>query len=300
MEEVYHQARPNNGLALAGGRGILFSSSAKKVHHHLTFLPSCPPSQPSFHPLFPSSARSAPMQWANICAQRDGLVARGGSCAIRKRALRPSAQVGPPTRPPLAQVVSAQTPTYARETMDWSKLLEAIKLPPKYLVPICLASGFLLFGKPSYVALLGLDSFVDSYRPWIGLVFILSLPLLLLEVLQRIWSWLSRKYKNIKSRFAARHRLEHLTQEEKEILREYIFNQSKTQVLDLADGVVQGLVHAKIIDQASPLGSLADGFAYNIQPWAWNYLNKNKHLLSDTDDAVRNHRRSSPFQRRHR
>jgi len=46
------------------------------------------------------------MQWANICAQRDGLVARGGSSAIRKQALRPFAEVGPSTRPPLAQGVS--------------------------------------------------------------------------------------------------------------------------------------------------------------------------------------------------
>ena len=63
-------------------------------------------SLPSFQPIFPSSARSSPMQRANICAQRDGLVARGGSSATRKRALRPTAQVGPLTRPPLAQVVS--------------------------------------------------------------------------------------------------------------------------------------------------------------------------------------------------
>ena len=55
---------------------------------------------------FLTSAGSAPMQRANICAQRDGLIARGGSSATRKRALRPSAEVGPSTRPPLAQVVS--------------------------------------------------------------------------------------------------------------------------------------------------------------------------------------------------
>ena len=40
------------------------------------------------------------MRWANIYAQRDGLVARGGSSAMRKRALRPFAEVARlPARP---------------------------------------------------------------------------------------------------------------------------------------------------------------------------------------------------------
>ena len=31
---------------------------------------------------------------------------------------------------------------------------------------------------------------------------------------------------------------------------------------------------------ASSLGPSFDHFAYNIQPWAWEYLNKNPKLLS--------------------
>jgi len=58
----------NNGLVSAVGRGILLSSSAKKVHHCPAFLPSCL----IHNPVFSSSAGSSPMQWANICAQGTG------------------------------------------------------------------------------------------------------------------------------------------------------------------------------------------------------------------------------------
>ena len=92
--------KPKNPRSSAAIR-VLFSFTAWR------FLPRRLVHNQVFSPFFSSSAGSAPMQRANICAQRDGLVARGGSSAIRKRALRPSAQIGPSTRPPLARVVSA-------------------------------------------------------------------------------------------------------------------------------------------------------------------------------------------------
>jgi len=32
------------------------------------------------------------------------------------------------------------------------------------------------------------------------------------------------------------------------------------------------------------LGDLLEGFAYNIQPWAWEFLNKNKELLKISEE----------------
>jgi len=42
----------NIGLALASGRGILFSSPAKKVHHCLALLPGCLVHNPVFNSFF--------------------------------------------------------------------------------------------------------------------------------------------------------------------------------------------------------------------------------------------------------
>ena len=183
--------------------------------------------------------------------------------------------------------------------MDFSKLLDAIKLSPKYLIPLFFASGFLLFSPTEYSAILGLDNFVASYRSWIGLVFLVSSALLLSHLLTSGWTWVNRKYDSQKSFSSATNRLRNLTPDEKVVLGGYIFNQTKTQVLDMMDGVVNGLVHAGIIYQASTLGSLFEGFAYNIQPWAWDFLNKNKHLLEDSK-SEKDFVRSSPIHRSRR
>jgi len=180
--------------------------------------------------------------------------------------------------------------------MDLSKLLDTIRLSPKYLVPIFLASGFLLFGPMQYTATLGLDGFVASYRSWVGLIFLLSSVLLLSHLLISIGSWVKRKLNEQKSLITATNRLRNLTSDEKIVLRGYIFPQTKTQVLDLTDGIVNGLVHAEIIYQAAAVGSLREGFAYNIQSWAWDFLNKNKHLLDDSK-GEKGVVHSSPFQR---
>jgi len=177
--------------------------------------------------------------------------------------------------------------------MDWSKVLDALKLPPKYLIPVVLATGFMLFGSKSSLSTLGLDGLVDSFRSWIGLIFLISTVVVVTGIATQLWSWQRHVYRRRQLRKINRERLHHLTYEEKRILRSYIGNQTKSQVLDYADGVTQELVFINVIHLASTLGSM-DGFAYNIQPWAWEYLNQHSHLLEYTEqeEAMDQQRRS--------
>ena len=163
--------------------------------------------------------------------------------------------------------------------MDFSKFLDAIKLSPKYLIPIFLASGFLLFSPPQYSETLGLDKLIILYRSWIGLVFLLSSTLLFSHAISQIWSWVTKKYGAKKRLISLKKRLGNLTVEEKKILNAYISNQTRTQVLDLENGIVNGLIQEGIIYRVSPIVRVTLT-ACNIQPWAWDFLNENKHLLS--------------------
>jgi hypothetical protein len=63
-------------------------------------------------------------------------------------------------------------------------------------------------------------------------------------------------------------------------LRGYIEDGTRTQDLPMHDGVVGGLQAERIIFRATVLSRGWDEFAYNIQPWAWEYLNKHRKLLS--------------------
>jgi len=81
----------------------------------------------------------------------------------------------------------------------------------------------------------------------------------------------------------ATERLHNLTAEEREILRGYIGNGTKTQLLDIQSGVVNELEEVFIIYRSSNIGHLS-GWSYNIQPWAWDYLNKHLELLFSNEE----------------
>jgi hypothetical protein len=76
--------------------------------------------------------------------------------------------------------------------------------------------------------------------------------------------------------------LPQLTEDEKAILRGYIEGQTRTQYLAMSNGTVGQFVVEKILFRASSLGSVADYFPYNIQPWAWDYLNNHPEVLEPT------------------
>ncbi len=164
-----------------------------------------------------------------------------------------------------------------------NNFLEAIKLSPKHLLPIFLSSGFLLFSPKQYLELLGLEGFINQYRPWIGLIFILSFALLVSHITIQVWSWVNKKYLSRKRLNASKNRLRNLTPDEKKILQRYILKQTKTQSLDIRDGAVNGLVNENILYRSSNVGMMTI-FDHNIQPWAWEFLNKNKDLISLSEE----------------
>ncbi|MGZ8956077.1 MAG: super-infection exclusion protein B [Methylovulum sp.] len=51
----------------------------------------------------------------------------------------------------------------------------------------------------------------------------------------------------------------------------------------LSNGVIKGLILEDILYRSSSVSSPRHGFmsfAFNIQPWVWEYLNKHSYLLN--------------------
>ncbi len=165
--------------------------------------------------------------------------------------------------------------------MDLVKLIDWIKLTPRYLLPLVIVCAALLFSPQSFVATLGLSYFRDHYRSWIGLAFLLSAALvashLVIAAVEPIKSILRLQL----ALRPARQRLHNLTHDEKVILRRYIENRSRTARFPPGNGLVRELEALQILQQASAVGDMVNGFPYNILPCAWDYLNKHKDLLED-------------------
>lgn len=168
--------------------------------------------------------------------------------------------------------------------MDWiGKVIDWIKLSPKYLLPISLASGFIIFAKSEWLQLLGLAELRAKYVPWIGGIFLLSTVLLLSHAVITFSSWVRKRVSMKRALKRAKQRLHNLTGEEREILRNYIGSGTKTQYLDMQSGVVNGMANDFIIYRSSNIGQLQE-WSYNIQPWAWDYLNERPELLFSKEE----------------
>jgi len=166
--------------------------------------------------------------------------------------------------------------------MDLSKLIEWVKLSPQYIGAILVASIILLFSPESFLEEIGVSEFVVSYRSWIGAVFVITSALLFSHAGAYIVGIIKSRREEKRLTNYGKKRLQDLTLPEKEILRGFIFNQTRSQTLSITDGNVKGLEHSKVIYRSSNLGSYS-GFAYNIQQWAWEYLNKHPELLDEDD-----------------
>ncbi len=168
--------------------------------------------------------------------------------------------------------------------MDLSKLVEWVKLSPKYMLPISLVCGLLLIASESLLAKFGLKEFVVTFRPWIGVIFLMSASLIVVDVIYRFGAWLKSGILNLNSRRSRLERLKSLTPEEKQILLGFVLRDTRTQSFSINNGVVIGLEVDGIIYRASNVGHLYGRWPFNIQPWAWKILKERyRELFSEKE-----------------
>lgn len=163
--------------------------------------------------------------------------------------------------------------------LDLSGLPDWLKLGTKHFVAVALATGFVLLAPESWISALGLHAVSNQLEPWIGAAFVLSSAMALVRAVAAVGGWSRKKYRKRELRKQRIDRLHRLTPSEKKILRGYLKNRTRTQQLNVMDGDVRSLVNAGIIHQASALGELRTGWAFNIREWAWDYLHQNPELL---------------------
>ena len=163
----------------------------------------------------------------------------------------------------------------------FGKIIDGLKLIPKYLEilsEVRINMGLIIFGlvilltPPILLEYLGLTGIRQKILPWISIVLLLCLSLLIANLIVT----LATRMKSSASRKKALH---NLSQAEKEVLSKYIDEDTPTQYFTIQNGVINELVAKGILYRPSIAGYGSGRFAYNIQPWAWNYLREHPELL---------------------
>lgn len=171
--------------------------------------------------------------------------------------------------------------------------LEFLKLAPRYLIALGVMAAFLLFADESFLKLIGVFELVQHNRPMLGLTLVATVALFVVSVvgyciaLVKQWWGRRRRYRRIEER------LQCLTEDEKQILRYYLAQNTRANTLRIDDGVVQGLKAIGIIHLSASMGNALEGFAHNINEFAWDYLHVHPHLLEGSTNTYRTDRRES-------
>lgn len=149
------------------------------------------------------------------------------------------------------------------------------KIPIVFVIVIVVIIAIVLFISEEWAKILSVDAFRNQYRIYLGPGFLVVLFFLIARVIDSIF----KKYHKSQE-FKSRQQILHeLTPEEKGYLIGYIQDQQNSIYVGLNDGVMAGLVLKGIVYRASNQGDTANGFAFNLQPWATAYLTKNQYLL---------------------
>jgi hypothetical protein len=151
------------------------------------------------------------------------------------------------------------------------------------LAGLALAAAVALFIPASLLDALGLSALVKDYRHYLGATLVVATSLLICTGGKGIWdAVLKPLLKETLAIRAYRKEMHALTEEEKDYLRPYLDQQTRSQCFALNDGIAMGLQSRKIIIRASNLGMPGYGFMFpfQIQPWAWEYLNRHPELVT--------------------
>jgi len=160
-------------------------------------------------------------------------------------------------------------------------IINFIGIISKTTLPITLSTGVLIFLPTKYLDLLKLSEFRSEHITVISLLFIICIGFHFSVFIRKINKLLSGKVSAIYKKHKMLKYISKLTEKEKKILFLYISENTQTLYLSIESGVVRGLELKGIILRVTNIGdAISSTFAYNIQPYIYNYLVKHKERLS--------------------
>ena len=140
--------------------------------------------------------------------------------------------------------------------MEWiTKIPDLAKLPTKYFALISLVSGSLLLLPTSVLARLHLDSIPPPYGAIVGVVFLITTGLVVVNALSWVWNRIDAKRRKSKRDDALLEMLMSLDHAEQSVLREFYITGQSTIKMPMDTPTVAGLVSHGILQRVGTLGN---------------------------------------------
>lgn len=172
------------------------------------------------------------------------------------------------------------------------ELIPILKIGQIPLFGLFFGSSLLLFGPDSLLELIGLTEFLRANHSIIGGIWLGSFCLLLGHLSSKLESMVVPYLKEKRRIKLLKRRVTNLSNSEKEALRSFFENNSKTQPFDMSHGVIGGLEALGVVFRSSNISVGEMFFAYTLQPWAWTHFGENPELI-DWNGKVKSKSRTS-------
>ncbi len=168
-------------------------------------------------------------------------------------------------------------------TFSPKDFFDFFKLPPNILSAISFATGLILFLPEDILSKMYLINFKNKFGFIIGILFLLSVSILIVFILSYIIEKVKNKVKDYKLK---KGRIEYLLRADKSktnLIKEFIKNETHTLSLPMNDGLILELEHFMIISTAgnTQLANYDYGnvyLKYFLQPWVLNVIINNDEL----------------------
>jgi hypothetical protein len=165
------------------------------------------------------------------------------------------------------------------------KIHEILTLPATIMAALSLASGILLFSPTAFLDQLFMLEFREKNGFIIGIVFILTISILIVNLIYQTSKSISKAKANKNFYATAEKRLKKLNNYQKAIIYTLFKQDNRTSLLPLHDGAVTELEYKYIIGKATTQYMVSDlnnaSFPYLLQPWVSDELSIKPNLLSD-------------------
>ena len=156
-------------------------------------------------------------------------------------------------------------------------IVEKFKL--KDIIAIILIVSFSITVMPDYLIIkLGLYDFTNKFRMYISLCLIISISYFVIILMGKLMTFVSSRIVNYK-KIGIKYMKKDMSPDEMQLLVQTFYNKEENEFnssgyIDISDGRKAALVNKHIIYLSAQV-SYFDSFAYNLQPYALKFLNKN-------------------------
>ncbi len=176
--------------------------------------------------------------------------------------------------------------------MEWlSKITDLVKLPTKHFALVAIVTGAILLLPEAVLKYFHLEAIPDPYGVIVGLIFLVSTGLVIVNVASWFISRFQTQRRITKRKEHIRTEVNRLDGAEQAILREFFLGGRSTITLPLDNPVVAGLIARGIISQVGQFGQHSHHgmmFSFRVSEAASEFITPavvglDEHLLDESD-----------------